>query len=188
MSRADNIDESNTKHQTMTPEPHHRPHHISLVDRHSLRAKLQHVGDAYYNIDALPSHEGVLAPSFDVFEIDSLASGDDHSNSDVQNVNGWLIVGDIPGIKLSDVKIEWVDQSVLFVRGRIPKATGQTLNRLDGFRGIEAVNLKPLHKERQEGLLERSITFPTIVDVEDVRVEVENGVVLIRVLTARSDV
>lgn len=161
-----------------------RHHHISLVDRHSLRAKLQHVGDAYYNIDGLPSHDGLVAPKFDVYEIDSLPANADRSDVDIKNITGWLIVGDIPGVKLSDIKIEWVDDIIIFVRGRIPSATGQTLNRFDGFRGIEAINLKPLHKERQEGSFERSITFPTKADVKDVRVEVENGVVLIRVLKA----
>ena len=45
------------------------PHHVSLIDTHSFHAKLQYVGDSYYNIDGLSSHKHVLTPKFDVLDV-----------------------------------------------------------------------------------------------------------------------
>ncbi|KIW51369.1 hypothetical protein PV05_10099 [Exophiala xenobiotica] len=158
------------------------PHHISLVDRHSLRAKLQHVGDAYYNVDALPSHHGVLAPKFDVFEIDSSGEGGSESSAVPESVTGWLLMGDVPGVRPEDVKIEWIDEKIIFIRGKVQGSTALNLDSLEAFQGIEIAHLKPLHRERQEGSFERSVTFPEKVKVKNVDIAVQDGLVLVKVL------
>ncbi|OAP63251.1 hypothetical protein AYL99_02478 [Fonsecaea erecta] len=139
------------------------PHHISLVDTHSLRAKLNHKGDAYYNVDGLPSHRGVLAPKFDVFELDGGATG-------------WLLAGNLPGIESADeIKIEWLDGSTIFLRGTLATSSiptfGETVSRI----------MKTVHKERHEGLFERSVTLPAKADANGTKVEVKNGVVFVQI-------
>ncbi|KIY03570.1 uncharacterized protein Z520_00261 [Fonsecaea multimorphosa CBS 102226] len=139
------------------------PHHISLVDTHSLRAKLHHVGDAYYNVDGLPSHRGVLAPKFDVFELDGDSAG-------------WLLVGDLPGIDSADaIKIEWLDGSTVFLRGTI------TTSSIPTFGEAGSRIMKTVHKERHEGLFERSVTLPGKADIKGTKVEVRSGVVFVRI-------
>ncbi|KAL6250111.1 hypothetical protein RBB50_002412 [Rhinocladiella similis] len=161
------------------------PHHISLIDRHSLRAKLQHLGDEYYNVDALPSHQGVLAPKFDVYEIDTSGQSSSSSSNVVpQSVTGWLLVGDLPGVRLDDVKIEWIDESIIFIRGRIPSATGHIMTSLQAFDGLQAAQLKPLHRDRQEGSFERSVTFPMKVQTQTLEMDVKDGVLLLKVSRA----
>ncbi|KIW23517.1 uncharacterized protein PV07_11709 [Cladophialophora immunda] len=139
------------------------PHHISLVDTHSLRAKLKHAGDAYYNVDGLPSHRGVLAPKFDVFELDG-------------GTTGWLLVGDLPGVESTDeIKIEWLDASTIFLRGKLATASIPT------FGETESRVMKTVHKERHEGLFERSVTLPAKADANGTKVEVKAGVVFVRI-------
>jgi hypothetical protein len=95
------------------------PHHISLVDVHSLRAKLRHAGDAYYNIDGLPSHRGVQAPKFDIFEIDG-------------DTSGWLLVGNVPGVKSKEeIRVEWVDGTTIFIRGTLATASIPTFGETE---------------------------------------------------------
>ncbi|KIW97607.1 uncharacterized protein Z519_01191 [Cladophialophora bantiana CBS 173.52] len=139
------------------------PHHISLVDTHSLRAKLNHVGDAYYNVDGLPSHRGVLAPKLDVFELDG-------------NTAGWLLVGDIPGVaSADDIRIEWLDGTTIFIRGKMATSSiptfGETGSRI----------MKTVHKERHEGPFERSVTLPAKANPSETRIEVKDGVVFVRI-------
>lgn len=161
------------------------PHHISLIDRHSLRAKLQHLGDEYYNVDALPSHQGILSPKFDVFEIDTSGQSSSSSGNVVpQTVTGWLLVGELPGVRVENIKIEWIDESIIFIRGKIPSATSQSMTSLQGFNGIQAAQLKPLHRDRQEGSFERSVTFPMKVQTQTLEMAVKDGVLLVKVLRA----
>ncbi|OAL36211.1 hypothetical protein AYO20_04625 [Fonsecaea nubica] len=139
------------------------PHHISLIDTHSLRAKLNHVGDAYYNVDGLPSHRGVLAPKFDVFEIEG-------------DVGGWLLVGDLPGIdSADDIKIEWLDGSTIFVRGK------KETSSIPTFGETGSTIMKTVHKERHEGLFERSVTLPAKANANGTKIEVKSGVVFVRI-------
>src|SRR5882757_4828218 len=152
------------------------PHHISLIDTHSLRAKLQHAGDPYYNVDGLPSHHGVLAPKFDVFEIHSATlapssnpsatSGDANGDTAALEVSAaadWLVVGELPGLKMEDIKIEWLDGTTVFVCGKLSTTSFPGLAKTEGFGQIE--HLKALHKERQERPFERSVTMPAKADV-----------------------
>lgn len=139
------------------------PHHISLVDTHSLRAKLRHTGDAYYNVDGLPSHRGLLAPQFDVFEVDERAAG-------------WLLVGNVPGMKsIEEIKLEWLEDTTLFIRGRLATTSIPT------FGQTESKILKTVHKERHEGAFERSITLPAAADTKGLKLEVKDGLVFIRI-------
>lgn len=149
------------------------PHHISLVDTHSLRAKLQHSGDIYYNIDGLPSHKGVLAPKFDVFELTSAtpATTEPEAKASLEHVTGWLIEGEVPGLKTEDIKIEWLEEVTIFIRGTLSTSS---VSQVEG-------TPKPLHKERQEGTFERSVTLPTKADTKGVKVEVKEGVVYVTV-------
>ena len=139
------------------------PHHISLVDVHSLRAKLHHAGDAYYNIDGLPSHRGVQAPKFDIFELDGGAPG-------------WLLIGNVPGVQSAEgIQVEWLDGATIFIRGVLSTTSiptfGETENKI----------LKTIHKERHEGHFERSVTLPAKADPEGLKIEVKDGIVYVRI-------
>ncbi|KIX01476.1 uncharacterized protein Z518_09202 [Rhinocladiella mackenziei CBS 650.93] len=142
------------------------PHHISLVDTHSLRAKFNHAGDAYYNIDGMPSHHGVMAPKFDVYEMPS---------------EEWLIVGDVPGLTTEGAEIEWLEESTVFIRGKLNSSTMTTLTETEGLGLINPAILKPLHKERHEGSFERSVTLPGKADIKGAKVMVKNGVIFVRI-------
>jgi HSP20 family protein len=131
------------------------PHHISLIDTHSFRSKLQHVGDPYYNIDGL-SHKGVLAPKFDVTETE----------------NAFIIVGEIPGVKAKElVTFEWLENQTLFVRGHFDKPETEQ-------------NVKRLHIERHIGNFERSFTLPSPADPKSLEATLEDGLLKIRVRKA----
>jgi len=131
------------------------PHHVSLLDIHSIRAKLNNVGDPYYNIDMLPSHHGVLAPKFDVFEAP----------------NRYIIIGDLPGVKPDAIEIDWLDGQTLFIRGEI--ATHALAEAKD------TADTKVLHRERQEGKFERSFTLPSKVDPQLLERSFADGVLQI---------
>ncbi|KIW65568.1 hypothetical protein PV04_07815 [Phialophora macrospora] len=139
------------------------PHHISLVDVHSLRAKLNHAGDAYYNIDGLPSHRGVQAPKFDIFEIDGHAPG-------------WLLIGNVPGVTSEkEILVDWLDVTTIFIRGKLATTSIPT------FGETESKILKTVHKERHEGPFERSVTLPAKADPESLKVEVKDGIVYVKI-------
>ncbi|ETI25953.1 hypothetical protein G647_02730 [Cladophialophora carrionii CBS 160.54] len=139
------------------------PHHISLVDVHSLRARLNHAGDAYYNIDGLPSHRGVQAPKFDVFDMDGHAPG-------------WLLVGNVPGVKSAEeIQVEWLECTTIFIRGKLATTLIPT------FGEAESKILKTVHKERHEGPFERSVTLPAKADPESLKMEVKDGIVYVRI-------
>jgi HSP20 family protein len=130
------------------------PHHVSLIDTHSFRAKFQHTGDLYYNIDGR-SHKDVLAPKFDVTETE----------------NAFFIVGEIPGVKTKDlVSFEWLEDQTLFVRGHTDKLEAEQ----------EGENVKKLHIERHIGNFERSFTLPTRVDPKSLEATLEDGLLKIR--------
>jgi HSP20 family molecular chaperone IbpA len=99
-----------------------------------------------------------------------------------KSVTGWLLIGDVPGVRPEDLKIEWIDETIIFIRGRVPGATAHTLDSWEGFRGIEIAHLEPPHRKRQEGSFERSVTFPEKVNVKNVDIAVQNGLVLVKVL------
>lgn len=170
------------------------PHHISLVDTHTLRAKLHHAGDPYYNIDGLPSHHGVLAPKFDIFEIHSATpessrnaptgtaeATESPQTSDTASLTGWLVVGLLPGLDIEDIKIEWAGESTVFVRGKLYPTSLAKLREAEGFGSIQPSDLKSLHRESQEGPFERSLTLPAKADIKDVKVGMQGGVVFLRI-------
>jgi len=100
-----------------------------------------------------------------------------------KSVTGWLLIGDVPGVRPEDVKIAWTDETIIFIRGRVPGATAHTLDSWEGFRRIQIAQLKPLHRERKEGCFERSVTFPEKrVKVKNVDIAVQDGLVLVKVL------
>lgn len=134
------------------------PHHVSLIDTHAFRAKLNHVGDPYYNVDGFPSHRGVLAPKFDIFETKS----------------SYILIGEVPGLlPSSKVNYEWLEDQTLFIRGNV--------DPLSSFDGDKAAEVKTVHSERQVGNFERSFTFPGKVkpDIEQKR---EDGLLKILIL------
>jgi len=131
------------------------PHHVSLIDTHSFRAKIQHAGDPYYNIDGL-SHKDVLAPKFDVIETE----------------HAFFIVGDIPGVKAKElVSFEWLEDQTLFVRGHMDSLEAEQ----------KGDNVKKLHIERHVGRFERSFTLPTKVDPKSLEATLEDGLLKISV-------
>lgn len=130
------------------------PHHVSLIDTHSFRAKLQHAGDPYYNVDGLPSHKNILAPKFDVFE-----KGD-----------AYLLVGEIPGVKATEpISFEWLEDQTLFVRGEIDSREADD----------KGDDIKRLHAERHVGQFERSFTLPMKVDPKSLQATREDGLLKI---------
>jgi HSP20 family molecular chaperone IbpA len=124
----------------------------------------------------------VLAPKFDVFEIDSSGEGGSESSAVAKSVTGWLLIGDVPGVRPEDVKIAWTDETIIFIRGMVPGATAHTLDSWEGFRGIEIAHLKPLRRQRKEGSFERSVSLPEKVKVKNVDIAVQDGLVLVKVL------
>jgi HSP20 family molecular chaperone IbpA len=152
------------------------PHHISLVDTHSLRAKLQHAGDPYYNVDGLPSHHGVLAPRFDVFEIHPATPA-----AKAEAVKEWLVVGELPGVTKDDIKIEWLGESTVFIRGTLNPTASARVSEAEGCPSPDTVDLLPLHKERHEGLFERSVTLPGEADVKRVKADIKDGLLCLRI-------
>ena len=130
------------------------PHHVSLVDTHSFRSKLQHVGDPYYNIDGLPSHQNILAPKFDILEKEDT----------------YLLIGEIPGLKSKElVSFEWLEDQTLFVRGHIDSREAEE----------KGDNIQRLHIERAVGNFERSFTLPTKVDPKSLEATLECGLLKI---------
>lgn len=131
------------------------PHHVSLIDTHSFRAKIQHSGDPYYNIDGL-SHKDVLAPKFDIIETE----------------HAFSIVGEIPGVKTKElVSFEWLEDQTLFVRGQIDSLEAEQ----------KGDNVRRLHIERHVGKFERSFTLPTKVDPKSLEATMEDGLLKIGV-------
>jgi HSP20 family protein len=131
------------------------PHHISLIDTHSFRAKFQHTGDPYYNIDGL-SHKNVLAPKFDVTETE----------------HDFFIVGEIPGVKSKElVSFEWLEDQTLFVRGHTDSLEAEQ----------KGDKVKKLHIERHVGNFERSFTLPTRADPKSLEATLEDGLLKIHV-------
>ena len=168
------------------------PHHISLVNTHSLRAKLNHAGDVYYNVDGLPSHHGVLAPKFDVFEIGSISTTTSGQNSvstssggggeaGGQSTTEWLVVGEVPGLRAEDITIEWLEEATLFIRGKLSTSAVPCLSEADALGQSETTNSRPLHKERHEGPFERSVTLPAKAEIKGVKAEVKDGLLFVRV-------
>jgi HSP20 family protein len=130
------------------------PHHVSLIDTHSFRAKLQHAGDPYYNIDGLPSHKHVLAPKFDILEKE----------------DAYLLVGEIPGVKGKEhISFEWLEDQTLFVRGDVDSREAEE----------KGDDIKRLHMERHVGKFERSFTLPSKVDPKSLAATVEDGLLKI---------
>ncbi len=137
------------------------PHHISLIDTSSWRAKLHNVGDPYYNIDGLASHRNVLSPKFDIFETDS----------------HYVLIGELPGLAQdSQVHYEWLGNQTLFVHGHIDRTFGESRATDAGI----SKTTKTLHLERHVGDFERSFTLPEPVNT-DVEHKLENGVMTVRI-------
>jgi HSP20 family molecular chaperone IbpA len=143
------------------------------MDTHSIRAGLNHVGDPYYNLNGYRSHRNLLAPKFDVFE----AAG------------AYYLVGEIPGITAKrQVTYEWLADQTLFIRGHIDpldleagwKST-QTSDNSETTENHVTQDMKNLRAERHVGDFERSFTFPTIVDTENMEAELEGGLLKIKI-------
>lgn len=108
----------------------------------------------------------MLAPQFDVFDVD-------------ESVAGWLVVGlslAVPGLKSSEeFKLEWLEDTNLFIRGRLATTLIPT------FGLNESKILKTVHKERHAGPFERSITLPAEADTRGLTLEVKDGLVFVRI-------
>jgi HSP20 family protein len=146
------------------------PHHISLLDTHSFRSRLNNIGDPYHNIDGLQSHRHLLAPKFDIFESET----------------SYILVGELPGVKAkAEITYEWLEDQTLFIRGHVAAETATKSTEGGEGKDSGAGTWKPLHVERSVGDFERSFTFPGKVVTEGMEVELGGGLLRIVVLKVK---
>ena len=143
------------------------PHHVSLIDTQSFRSRLAHVGDPYYNIDHLHSHQGLSAPKFDILESE----------------NAYFLVGELPGLTTKDgISFEWLDDQILFLHGRVdPGEIENHFKNLAPSKVEGKAKMKTIHCERHFGPFERSFTLPMKVNSSSLEMSLDNGLLKIMV-------
>lgn len=171
------------------------PHHVSLMRDpytvQSLMHSFQDRIDPYYGLDGGRSHKGLDAPRFNVCETET----------------AYLLDGEFPGVTDSSlITVEWLHNQVLIIEGvtkpaspkmatepvqqnhngleRSPKH-GEELRTLESVQ-LEVMKEKPvvnyprqLLNERRIGGFQRSFTFPSEVDAENMKAGLSNGLLRI---------
>jgi len=129
----------------------------------------------------------------------------------------YLLDGEVPGISQSDVEIEFLDSNTLVVKGHSrrdyenvqvrttkssdqatsPKTYQPTVEAEDdeGDKSSAIASAKPTPKvskkywvsERQVGRFQRTFTFPTRVNQDDVKANLKNGILSIIIPNAPAD-
>lgn len=83
---------------------------------------------------------------------------------DIYQKDGELLVyAELPGLEQSDVNLE-LEDNVLTISGRIKR---------------DDENLRPIRTERYEGEFKRSVRASYTVDIEKVKAEIKNGVLMV---------
>lgn len=118
-----------------------------------------------------------FSPNFDVHETE----------------NSYILEGEFPGLQNKDeLHLEFMDQRTLLVRGRVERSyqSGQPQRATDfeddNKKGREEKETKPQQprywvSERSVGEFQRSFSFPTPVDVDAVKAELEHGLLRVTV-------
>jgi len=179
------------------------PHHVSLLAHPSkiqvLKRQVEDRIGPHFDIDYGESHRGLIAPRFNVCEIE----------------RAFLLDGELPGVAdKCHITVEWVHNKVLLVHGVIPPAEvdvdcdplidgldnnlchapkhGKATRTLDGVPVLELpkdpVTEYPIRilNERQIGEFQRSFTFPTDVEPDEMKASMAHG--LLRIVVPKKAV
>lgn len=109
-----------------------------------------------------------FTPRFDVHETD----------------DAYHLDGELPGIAQKDIEIEFSDHQTLVVKGRT-EHEDRTSDPQESKDDSEQTDTKPTRRfwaiERSVGEFQRSFSFPTRVDQDNVKAALKNGVLSITV-------
>ncbi|KAJ5153532.1 30 kDa heat shock protein [Penicillium canariense] len=99
-----------------------------------------------------------------------------------ESEDAYHLDGELPGIAQKDIHIEFTDSQTLVVKGRTEREyhTGEPKEESEGDKKTETAEKTPGHRfwasERSIGEFQRTFTFPSRVDQDNVKASLKNGI------------